>query len=143
MTMAINRVAVLGAGTMGGGIAALVAGLGIPVVLLDMPGTALTEEDTAKGRTADHRAVRNRIVESLWDRQLKAKPAALYTADAARLVTLGNFEDDFDKLREADWIIEVIIEQLEPKRALMERIEGVRKPTAIVSSNTSGIPIAQ
>jgi 3-hydroxyacyl-CoA dehydrogenase len=141
--MAINRVAVLGAGTMGGGIAALVAGLGIPVVLLDMPGTELTAEDTAKGRTADHRSVRNRIVESLWDRQLKAKPAALYTADAARLVTLGNFEDDFDKIREADWIVEVIIEQLGPKRALMERIDAVRKPTAIVSSNTSGIPIAQ
>lgn len=143
MTIAINRVAVLGAGTMGGGIAALVASLGIPVTLLDMPGKELTPEDAAKGHTADSPAVRNRVVESLWDRQVKAKPAALYTPDATRLVTLGNFEDDFDKVRDADWIIEVIVEQLEPKRALMERIDKVRKPTAIVSTNTSGIPIAQ
>ncbi len=142
MTAGINRVAVLGAGTMGGGIAALVAGLGIPVVLLDMVGEP-TADDTAKGLTADSPKVRNRIVESLWDRQVKSKPAALYTPEAARLVTLGNFADDWAKVGEADWIVEVIVEQLEPKRSLMERIEAVRKPTAIVSSNTSGIPIAQ
>ncbi len=142
MTTGINRVAVLGAGTMGGGIAALVAGLGIPVLLLDMVGEP-TADEAAKGLSADSPKIRNRIVESLWDRQVKSKPAALYTPEAARLVTLGNFSDDWAKVGEADWIIEVIVEQLEPKRALMERVEAVRKPTAIVSSNTSGIPIAQ
>jgi 3-hydroxyacyl-CoA dehydrogenase len=143
MTYTINRVAVIGAGTMGGGIAALVASTGIPVTLLDMPTQELHPEDAAKGLTLASPEVRNRLVKSLWDRQLKAKPAALFTADAAKLVTIGNLEDDFDTLREADWIVEVIIEQLGPKQQLMERIEGVRKPTAIVSSNTSGIPIAQ
>lgn len=143
MTYTIKRVAVIGAGTMGGGIAALVASTGIPVTLLDMPTQELHPEDAAKGLTLASPEVRNRLVKTLWDRQLKAKPAALFTADAARLVTLGNLEDDFDKLREADWIVEVIVEQLSPKQALMERIDAVRKPTTIVSSNTSGIPIAQ
>ncbi|HMA35438.1 MAG TPA: 3-hydroxyacyl-CoA dehydrogenase/enoyl-CoA hydratase family protein [Chloroflexia bacterium] len=142
MTAGINRVAVLGAGTMGGGIAALLASLGIPVLLLDMVGTP-APEDAAKGLTADSPKVRNRIVESLWDRQLKSKPAALYTPEAARLVTLGNFADDWDRLAEVDWIVEVIVEQLEPKRALMARVEAVRQPATIVSSNTSGIPIAE
>jgi 3-hydroxyacyl-CoA dehydrogenase len=126
---------------MGGGIAALAAGIGLPVTLLDMPPAELTAEEQAKGLTLNAPAVRNRIVASLWDRQLKAKPPALFTADAARLVTLGNLEDDFDTLREADWIIEAIVEQLGPKQQLMARIDAVRKPTAIVSSNTSGIPI--
>lgn len=143
MTYRINRVAVIGAGTMGGGIAALVASCGIPVVLLDIAGNELHPDDAAKGLTLASPQVRNRTVNTLWERQLKAKPAALMTADAAKLVTLGNLEDDFDKLRDADWIVEVIVEQLEPKRQLMERIDGVRKPGSIISSNTSGIPIAQ
>jgi len=143
MTYTINRVAVIGAGTMGGGIAALVASTGIPVTLLDMPTKELSPEDAAKGLTLASPEVRNRLVTSLWERQLKAKPAALFTPEAAKLVTLGNLEDDFDKVRDADWIIEVIIEQLGPKQELMTRIDEVRKPTTIVSSNTSGIPIAQ
>jgi len=141
MSYTIRRVAVIGAGTMGGAIAALVAGTGIPVTLLDIAPRELTPEEQAKRLTLEAPAVRNRVVTQLWQRQLKARPPALFTADAAKLVTLGNLEDDFDKLREADWIVEVIVEQLEPKRALMERIDAVRKRGSIVSSNTSGIPI--
>ncbi|HEY0602568.1 MAG TPA: 3-hydroxyacyl-CoA dehydrogenase/enoyl-CoA hydratase family protein [Herpetosiphonaceae bacterium] len=143
MSYTINRVVVIGAGTMGGGIAALVAGTGIPVTLLDIPARELSPEDAARGLTLASPEVKNRVVKSLWDRQLKAKPAALFSPEAANLVTLGNLEDDFEAVRHADWIIEVIVEQLEPKRELMARIDEVRKPNAIVSSNTSGIPIAQ
>ena len=110
MTYRIDRAAVVGAGTMGGGIAALIASCGIPVTLLDMPGKELTPADSAKGLTLASSEVRNRIVNTLWERQLKAKPPALFTPDAAKLVTLGNLEDDFDKLREADWIVEAIVE---------------------------------
>ncbi len=141
MTYSIDRVAVIGAGTMGGGIAALVAGCGIPVTLLDIAPRELTPDEEKKGLTLESPQVRNRIINSLWERQLKSKPAALFTQDDAKLVTLGNLDDDFDKIGDADWIIEVIVEQLEPKRQLMERVDAIRKPTAIVTSNTSGIPI--
>ncbi|MCA9899552.1 MAG: 3-hydroxyacyl-CoA dehydrogenase family protein, partial [Anaerolineales bacterium] len=80
-------------------------------------------------------------VQSLYDRMAKARPANLARADRGDLITLGNLEDDFDLLADCDWIVEVIIEQLAPKQALMERIEAVRKPGSIISSNTSGIPI--
>ena len=128
MLCSIKKTGVIGAGTMGGGIAALIAGTGVPVVLLDVP--ALGPD-------------RNATVKTLWERQRKGSPARLFTSEAAHLVTLGNTEDDFDRLRECDWIIEVISEQLVPKQQLMAKIERVRKPDAIVSSNTSGIPIGQ
>jgi 3-hydroxyacyl-CoA dehydrogenase len=143
MSYTIKRVVVIGAGTMGGGIAALVASTGIPVTLLDIATKELSPEDAAKGLTLASPEVKNRVVKSLWERQLKAKPAALFSPEAANLVKLGNLDDDFDAVRHADWIIEVIVEQLEPKRELMARIDEIRQPHAIVSSNTSGIPIAQ
>ncbi|MCB0043732.1 MAG: 3-hydroxyacyl-CoA dehydrogenase family protein, partial [Caldilinea sp.] len=89
----------------------------------------------------DDPRARNRIVQALYDRMAKARPANLARADRGDLITIGNTEDDFDKLADCDWIVEVIIEQLAPKQALVERLEKVRKPGAIVSSNTSGIPI--
>lgn len=124
--MKIEKAVVIGAGTMGGGIAALLAGVGIPVTLLDLPAP---EGD------------RNGLVKSLWERQLKASPPALFYPEAARRVALGNLEDDFGAVGQADWIIEAIVEQLKPKQALMARVDAVRKPGSIVSSNTSGIPI--
>ncbi len=139
----IKRVAVIGAGTMGAAIAALVAGAGLPVLLLDVPPDKLTPEEEARGLTLSHPAVRNRIVQGGYDRMRKARPANLLSERSAELITLGNTEDDFDKLAECDWIVEVIIEQLAPKQALMERLEAVRKPGAIVTTNTSGIPIAR
>ncbi|MFQ5434678.1 MAG: 3-hydroxyacyl-CoA dehydrogenase/enoyl-CoA hydratase family protein [Anaerolineae bacterium] len=137
MTHRIDKVAIIGAGTMGGGIAAHLANIGIPVVLLDIVPPDLSKEE------ADDPRARNRIVQALFDRMAKARPANLARKDRADLITLGNIEDDLGKLADADWIIEVIIEQLQPKQALMERIEAVRKPGSIVSSNTSGIPIHQ
>lgn len=135
MTYRIDKVGIVGAGTMGGGIAALLANVGIPVVLLDMVPPDLTDADRQKP------AARNRIVTSLYDRMTKAKPANLGRADRGDLITLGNLEDDFGLLADCDWIIEVIVELLEPKQALMERLEKVRKLGSIISSNTSGIPI--
>src|SRR5262245_11449589 len=141
MSQPIKKVAVIGAGTMGGGIAAHAANAGLSVVLLDMAPTALTPEEQAKGLTLEARAVRNRIANTLFDRVSKSRPAPRFTPERALLITLGNLEDDLGLIADADWIVEVIVEQLEPQRALMERIEQVRKPGSIVSSNTSGIPI--
>jgi 3-hydroxyacyl-CoA dehydrogenase len=125
--MNIENVLIIGAGTMGGGIAAHCANVGLNVTLLDMP---------AKD------GERNSIVKAMWDRQLKARPAALYTPKHAERVRLGNTEDDFETaVAAADWIIEVIVEQLAPKQALMARVDALRKPGAVVTSNTSGIPI--
>jgi 3-hydroxyacyl-CoA dehydrogenase len=129
MSYNIRRVVVIGAGTMGGGIAAHVANAGLPVTLLDV----VPREEGAK---------RNAVVEKGWKAVLESKPAALMRAENAALVTLGNLEDDFDVVAEADWIIEVIVERLDAKQALMARIDEARREGAIVSTNTSGIPIA-
>lgn len=137
----IKKVAVIGAGTMGGGIAAHCANAGLPVVLLDVIPTTLLPEEEARGLTLDSKAVRNRVVATGLERIKKSRPAALFSPERAQQITIGNIEDNLELIADADWIVEAIIEQLEPKRALMERIEQVRKPGSIVSSNTSGIPI--
>jgi len=142
MAYQIKRVAVIGAGTMGAAIAGLVAGAGLPVLLLDVPPSKLTAEEEARGLSLSHPAVRNRIVSQGFERMRKARPSNLFSAATAGLISLGNTEDDFAKLAECDWVVEVIIEQLGPKQALMERLEAVRKPGAIITTNTSGIPIA-
>jgi len=131
MAYQIYRVAVLGAGTMGAAIAAQAANAGLAVDLLDIAPSGASGKE------------RNSIVKAGFERMLKAKPPALMEASLAQHIRLGNFEDDFERLQEVDWILEAIIEQLEPKQALMARIEQVAKPTAIISSNTSGIPLAQ
>ena len=141
MTHTITRVAVIGAGTMGAAIAGLVASAGLPVTLLDAPPQELAPEEQARGLTLDAPAVRNRLVQAGFERMRKARPANLLRERDAELITLGNTADDLGKLADADWIVEAIVEQLEPKQQLMARVEGVAKPTAIISSNTSGIPI--
>ncbi len=138
----IHRAVVIGAGTMGAAIAAHLANAGVPVTLLDIVPFKLTAEEEQKGLTLQDAVVRNRIVQQGFDRALKSKPASFFASELASLVTLGNLEDNFDAVAQADWIIEVIIENLEPKRQLMARIDAVRKPQAIVTTNTSGIPIA-
>lgn len=142
MSYTINRVVVIGSGTMGGGIAAHFANAGIPVYLLDIAPRELTPEEEKLGLKLDHPQVRNRIVSASLERLKKSRPAAFFTPEAAQLITIGNLEDNFERVNEADWIVEAIIEQLEPKRELFARIEKVRKPDSIVSSNTSGLPIA-
>lgn len=135
MTYDIQKVAVIGAGTMGGGIAAHLANVGIEVLLLD-----IVPPDLAADEKSDREA-RNRIVRGGYERMVRAKPANLASESRARYIEIGNTEDDFQKIADCDWIVEVIIEQLGPKQELMARLEEVRKPDAIVSSNTSGIPI--
>ncbi len=135
MTFRIDKVGIVGAGTMGSGIAAHLANIGIDVVLLDIVTPGLSEEERQIPEN------RNRLVKELYGRMVKAKPANLARSDREKFITLGNVEDDFEKLGDCDWIIEVIIELLEPKQELMERIEEVRKPGSIISTNTSGIPV--
>src|SRR5688572_237788 len=116
----IRQVAVLGAGTMGAQIAAHVANAGLPVLLLD-----LTEEIAREG----------------LKRARALKPDPLFTPDAARLIETGGLDRDLGRLAEADWILEAVVERLDVKRSLVERIEAVRRAGTIVTSNTSGIPI--
>lgn len=142
MTYHIHNVAVIGAGTMGAAIAAHCANAGLKVLLLDIPPAELTAEEAARGLSLDAPAVRNRIVQAGFDRAKNGRPPALMGSAAERRVTLGNTADDFDKLAEADLIIEAIIELLAPKRALFERLEAVRRPGSIIATNTSGLPIA-
>src|ERR1700686_1096316 len=142
MSYAINRVVVIGSGTMGGGIAAQVANAGIPVYLLDIAPQELTPEEEKRGLSVDHPQVRNRIVNASLERLKKSNPAAFFTPEAAELVTVGNLKNNFEWVGDADWIVEAIVENLPAKRELVARIEKVRKPGSIVSSNTSGLPIA-
>ncbi|MBO0719701.1 MAG: enoyl-CoA hydratase/isomerase family protein [Blastocatellia bacterium] len=140
--MQIKKAAVLGSGVMGAQIAAHLANAGIPTLLLDIVPRNLTPEEEARGLTLEARAVRNRIAQSGLDNAIKAKPAAFFSPEAARLITVGNFDDDLPRLKDCDWVIEAIIENPAIKRSLYERVEPQLHPNAIVSSNTSGIPIA-
>lgn len=137
----IRKAAVIGGGTMGGGIAALLAGIGIPTLVLDIVPDKLTPAEQAAGLTLQDKEVRNRIVENGWKAVTKAKPPSVLSQESLKLVTLGNLEDDFQRLADVDWIIEAVVEKLEIKKSIFARVEAVRKPTAIVSSNTSGLPI--
>jgi 3-hydroxyacyl-CoA dehydrogenase len=127
----IHKVAVLGAGTMGARIAAHFANAGVPSYLLD-----IVPPD------ADVPA-RNKIAAAGLEGAKKSKPAAFMDASLARLVTIGNFEDDLKKLGDADWIIEAVVENLEIKRSLLRKIEAIRKPNTIITTNTSGLPVAK
>ncbi|MGM9946069.1 MAG: 3-hydroxyacyl-CoA dehydrogenase/enoyl-CoA hydratase family protein [Lysinibacillus sp.] len=141
MTYKIQKAAVLGSGVMGSGIAAHLANIGIPTLLLDITPKELTAEEQAKGLTLESPQVRNRFVNGAVQKLLKQKPAPLAAKKNLALITPGNFEDDFAKLKDVDWIIEVIVENLDIKKGLMEKIDAVRKPGTIVSSNTSGVSI--
>ena len=127
----INKVAILGAGTMGARIAAHFANAGVPSYLLD-----IVPPD------ADAPA-RNKIAAAGLDAAKKSKPAAFMEPSLARFVTVGNFEDDLKKLAEVDWIIEAVVENLEIKRALLRKVEAIRKPGTIVTTNTSGLPVGK
>lgn len=139
--MRIKKAAVLGSGVMGSGIAAHLANVGIPTLLLDIVPKELTAEEQAKGWTLEHKQVRNRIVNQAVQRLLKQKPAPLMSKDNLALIEVGNFEDDFHRLAECDWIIEVVVERLDVKKSVFEKVDEVRKQGSIVSSNTSGISI--
>jgi 3-hydroxyacyl-CoA dehydrogenase len=128
---AIHKVAVLGAGTMGARIAAHFANAGVPSYLLDI---VLPDADSP---------ARNKMAAAGLDAAKKSKPAAFMDPSLARLVTVGNFEDDLKKLAEVDWIIEAVVENLEIKRALLKKVEAIRRPGTIITTNTSGLPVGQ
>lgn len=131
----IRKVAVLGSGLMGTGIACHLAGCGHEVLMLDILPMNASPEDLAKP------AFRNSIAQTSLQNALKAKPAALYDAKFAQRITIGNFEDDLKKIADYDWIIEVVVERLDIKKQLFEKVEQYRKKGTLISSNTSGIPI--
>ncbi|MFH2103237.1 MAG: 3-hydroxyacyl-CoA dehydrogenase NAD-binding domain-containing protein [Chloroflexota bacterium] len=141
MKYKIHNAVVIGAGTMGAALAAHLANAGVPVTLLDIVPNKLTAAEEAAGLKLTDKVVRNRIVNQGLDRCRTSKPASFYSNDQHTLVRTGNLEDDFGIISQADWIIEAIIENLKIKRDLMARIDAIRKPEAIVSTNTSGIPV--
>lgn len=141
MTYRIRKAAVIGSGVMGSGIAAHLANIGIPTLLLDIVPKELLQEEKAKGLTLEDSSVRNRFAANAVQKLLKQKPAPLTTKKSLNLMTIGNLEDDLEKLKDVDWIIEVVVENLAIKKNLLEKIDGVRRPGTIVSSNTSGISI--
>jgi 3-hydroxyacyl-CoA dehydrogenase len=128
----IENVVVIGAGTMGAALAAHFANAGLKVTLLDIVPNKLTSKEEMKELSIEDPVVRNRIVNEGWQRCIKARPANLFSNEVADLVTLGNLEDDFDAVAEADWILEAIVERLDIKQPLMARIDKVRKPESIV-----------
>ena len=141
MIKPIRKAAVLGSGVMGSGIAAHLANIGIPTLLLDLVPKQLNDAEMAKGLTLNDKAVRNRLSENALKKLLKQKPAPLTVAKNVSLIEIGNLEDDRSRLTEVDWIIEVVVENLEIKKQLFEKIDPFRKPGSIISSNTSGISV--
>jgi 3-hydroxyacyl-CoA dehydrogenase len=131
----IHKVAVLGAGTMGARIAAHFANAGVPSFLFDIVPAGVASDAGA--------AARNKIAASGLEGARKSKPAAFMDASLARFVTVGNFEDDLKKLAEVDWIIEAVVENLELKRSLLKKVEAVRRPGTIITTNTSGLPVGK
>src|ERR1035437_2104597 len=139
--MNIGKAAVLGAGTMGAGIAGHLANAGIPTLLLDIAPSVLTLDEEERGLTLESAAVRNRIVNSLFEASKKLKPAAFMLGKNARLISTGNFTDDISKIKECDFVVEVVVENLDIKHKIFAEVEKHRRPGAVVASNTSGIPI--
>ncbi|KZE53234.1 3-hydroxyacyl-CoA dehydrogenase [Rossellomorea marisflavi] len=137
----IQKAAVLGSGVMGSGIAAHLANIGIPTMLLDIVPKNLSDKDAAKGWTMEHPSFRNQFSENALKKLLKQKPAPLTVKGNLSLITPGNLEDDLESLKDCDWIIEVVVENLDVKKQVFEKIEPFRKEGSIISSNTSGISI--
>ena len=126
---------------MGSGIACHFANIGVEVLLLDIVPRELSEQEKAKGLTLESPVVRNRIVNDGLKNTLKSKPSPIYNQKFASRITTGNLDDDLKKIKDVDWIIEVVIERLDIKKSVFENIEKYRKEGTLVTSNTSGIPI--
>ena len=133
----IRKVAVLGSGVMGSGIACHLANAGLEVLMLDILPRKKSEEELKDT------AVRNSVASSSLKTAIKSKPAPLYKSEYAKRITTGNLEDDLEKIKDYDWVIEVIIENLDIKRSLFEKVDQLRREGTLISSNTSGIPIHQ
>ncbi|MBT8317141.1 MAG: 3-hydroxyacyl-CoA dehydrogenase/enoyl-CoA hydratase family protein [Lutibacter sp.] len=141
MKRPIKKVAVIGSGIMGSGIACHFANIGVEVLLLDIIPRELNDVEKAKGLTLEDKVVRNRLVNDSLKASLKSKPSPIYNQKFTSRITTGNLEDDIAKIKQVDWIIEVVVERLDIKQLVFEKVEKYRTPGTLVSSNTSGIPI--
>ena len=135
MNYRLKKVAVLGSGVMGSGIACHLANVGMEVLMLDIVTPNLSDSDSKDS------TLRNKLVNTALQKTIKSKPAPLYHSSFASRIQTGNFEDDFEKITESDWIIEVVVENLKIKKQIFEKVDQYRKKGSLVSSNTSSIPI--
>lgn len=141
MKRRIKKVAVVGSGIMGSSIACHFANIGVEVILLDIVPNELSDKEKKQGKSLDDKSVRNRIVNDALQTSLKSKPSPIYHQDFAKRITTGNLDDDIQKVKDVDWIIEVVVERLDIKQQVFEKLEKHRTPGTLISSNTSGIPI--
>ncbi len=141
MTRRIKKVAIIGSGIMGSGIACHFANIGVEVLLLDIVPRELNDKEKAKGLTLEDKVVRNRLVNDALTASLKSKPSPIYNQKFANRITTGNLEDDIAKVADVDWIMEVVVERLDIKKIVFEKLEKYRTPGTLITSNTSGIPI--
>ena len=141
MTRRIKKVGIIGSGIMGSGIACHFANIGVEVLLLDIIPRELSEIEKAKGLTLNDKLVRNRLVNDALTTSLKSSPSPIYNQKFAERISTGNVEDDLHKIKEVDWIMEVVVERLDIKKSVFEKIEKFRTPGTLITSNTSGIPI--
>lgn len=137
----IQKVAVLGSGVMGSRIACHFANIGCEVMLLDIVPRELNDAEKAKKLSMESKAVRNRIVNDALAFALKSNPSPIYKKEFAKRISTGNFDDDMQKIAAFDWVIEVVVENLEIKKKVYDQVEKFRKPGTLITSNTSGIPI--
>jgi len=135
MKYRLKKVVVLGSGVMGSGIACHLANIGMEVLMLDIVPSTL------EGAQRNDTKLRNSIVNDALQNAVKSKPASLYKKSFISRISTGNFEDDFEKIKEADWIIEVVVERLDIKQQILQKVDSIRKVNSLVSSNTSSIPI--
>lgn len=141
MKRSIKKVAVIGSGIMGSGIACHFANIGVQVLLLDIIPNELNDAEIAKNLTLNDKIVRNRLVNDSLTKALKSKPSPIYNQKFAERITTGNLEDDINKIKDVDWVIEVVVERLDIKKKVFEKIEKYRTQGTLITSNTSGIPI--
>ena len=141
MTRRIKKIAIIGSGIMGSGIACHFANIGVEVLLLDIVPRELNDKEAAMGLTLKDKVVRNRLVNDALMTSLKSKPSPIYKQEFASRITTGNLEDDIAKVADVDWIMEVVVERLDIKKVVFEKLEKYRTPGTLITSNTSGIPI--
>ena len=137
----IKKIAIIGSGIMGSGIACHFANIGVDVLLLDIIPRELNDKEKAKGLTLEDKMVRNRLVNDALTASIKSKPAPLYHNSFKNRITTGNLEDDIAKVKDVDWIMEVVVERLDIKQQVFQKLEKYRTPGTLITSNTSGIPI--
>src|SRR5436309_7590315 len=140
--LAIKKAAVIGAGNMGAQIAAHLANVGIPSLLMDIVPTELLPDEQKRGLTLQSPEVRNRVTKTLFERAKKLSPAPLFVLEAANLIRIGNVEDNLSEIEDADWIVEAVLERMDLKQALHAKIAAHARPDALVTTNTSGLSIA-